>query len=256
MISGAIAGFIVLAFLFALLWKLSDSILLPEILPNVNLPEMFGLECERLEWKSPDGAGLRGWWIPAKSRTMSDRTIVCCHGWGTNSGDILPNTWFLALEGFNLFYFDFRGCGDSQRHGYSTLGFHEMQDLASALDFLKKTKPQFCRKLGVYGLSMGGVTVLSAAAHSEKAKVDAVAAEAPFISFSEVIRRYIKFHYGAPKLPFVHLYLAMLYLRTGWLDHESVSPRRTAGRFSAPHLFLIYGDQDYLAFPSDGNEII
>ena len=213
---------------------------------------MFGLDFEKVQWSSSDGARLKGWWVPAPQ--FSDKTVICCHGWGTNSGDILEQTWYLAKEGFNLFYMDFRGCGDSERWGLCSLGFYETQDLQSAVRYLRQTRPGLCRLFGVYGLSMGGVVALNIASKPEGSLISAIAAEAPFGSFNSSIGRYVKFHYGLPA--FVsRLFLLMLYARTGWADHEGVSPLRTAAHFGPPHLLLIYGDKDYLAHPSDGQAI-
>ncbi|MBI2070470.1 MAG: alpha/beta fold hydrolase [Elusimicrobia bacterium] len=238
----------------AVLWKYSSLILVPEILSSVNLPFMFGLVYEKVSFRAADGARLSGWWIPARSG-VSDKTIVCCHGWGTNSGDVLPFTWYLADEGFNLFYFDFRGCGESPRHGLSSLGFYETRDFSAALQWLRTTHPERCRFLGVYALSMGAVVGLNAASRPEGRTIAAIAAEAPFLSFRRTLSRYIGFHYGLPAFPFAWLYTALLYLRTALADHEGASPVNTARRFKASALLLIYGDRDYLAWPSDGRAI-
>lgn len=233
--------------------KGADMILVPDILPNINTPEHFGLSYEPVWFSSADGAKIHGWWIPTQNGT-SDKTIVLSHGWGTNRGDILPSTWYLAKEGFNLFYFDFRGCGDSPRHGCSSLGYFEQRDLKAALDFVRREKAAFSRRLGLFGLSLGAS--VSLAVSREQAGIECAFLEAPFSSFSEVIERYIKyFYWGVTKFPFIYSYLFLLRWRTGFADHEGVSPWRTAPQCRIPKALLVYGDQDWLATLSDGQRL-
>src|SRR5437762_586663 len=78
--------------------------------PLVVHPEDFGLSYEKVRFTTEDGIALVGWFIPAKTKT--DRAMILCHGWGTNKGEILTATRFLA-EKINLLYFDFRLCGQS-----------------------------------------------------------------------------------------------------------------------------------------------
>ncbi|MBI4063135.1 MAG: alpha/beta fold hydrolase [Elusimicrobia bacterium] len=255
--SGALFGGITIVGLAALgrwLWSLSYIILRPPITPSVNLPEMFGLSVEEVEFESEDGALLRGWWI-ASPKGDSDRTIVCCHGWGTNSGDVLPQTWYLNQEGFNLFYFDFRGCGRSPRRGLSSLGFYETRDLIGALKFIRRTYPRQCSRIGIYGLSMGAVTALAASATDQGSNIGAVAAEAPFFSFRWVVSRYMQFHYSIGWFPWDFIYTETLIWRLGRINQETASPIVTAARFKPPRLLLICGDRDYMAWPSDSKEI-
>lgn len=79
--------------------------------PLTARPEHFGLSCEPVDFQTTDGVRLRGWFIRADPD--SDRTILLCHGWGTNKGEILKSTHRLCRRGFNLLYFDFRCCGES-----------------------------------------------------------------------------------------------------------------------------------------------
>ena len=76
------------------------------------------------------------------------------HGWGTNKGDALENTYFLHELGYNLLYFDFRCSGESLGN-ISTVGYLEVEDFKAAMEFLKKHKPEQSQSIGVYGISMG-----------------------------------------------------------------------------------------------------
>ena len=73
-------------------------------------PHQFDLEHENVEFETEDGVTLRGWLIPSPSDTK--RTIIFCHGWGDDKGDMLDRFQFLYKD-FNLFFFDCRAHGDS-----------------------------------------------------------------------------------------------------------------------------------------------
>lgn len=233
-------------------YKLAEIIIRPPSVPNRMNPKNFGFDFEAVRFEGESGQQLSGWWIAAAA--PSPKTIICCHGWGTNRSDILPATEFLAKEGFNLFYFDFRGCGESPRWGYSSLGLVEAQDLAAAVRYLKTVRPDHCRWLGIYGLSMGGVAALGLAAGPQGNKIQAIVVESSYLSFKQVLERYIRIHFGLPEF-FALPYLAMLYWRTRPADHESGSPSATASKMQVPKLFLLYGKEDRLSPPSDAQAI-
>ncbi len=104
-------------------------------------------------FRSQDGLPLHGWWIPAAAPTS--RSVVVCHGIGTNSGNFLSGAPFLHRAGFNVLFFDFRGHGDSGGHTTS-FGFYEANDVHAACKYLQQ---QGQSKIALYGFSMGGAAV-------------------------------------------------------------------------------------------------
>ncbi|HBA60837.1 MAG TPA: hypothetical protein DCZ92_08460, partial [Elusimicrobia bacterium] len=102
-------------------------------------PEQYGLAFETVEFTTADGIRLRGWFIPAPGGEAG-RTVIFCHGWGSNRGEMLRDTHFLAEQGFNLLYFDFRASGESAG-AISSVGYLEMRDFDAAYDFLKLNRP-------------------------------------------------------------------------------------------------------------------
>ena len=52
-------------------------------------PDQFQLIHESVSLRTSDGVPLKGWFIPA--RNSSTRTILVCHGWGSNKGKVDPN---------------------------------------------------------------------------------------------------------------------------------------------------------------------
>ena len=52
----------------------------------MDLPEQFGLRYEKIAFTTPDGIELKGWFIPSPGDDK--RTLIMCHGWGDNKGEL------------------------------------------------------------------------------------------------------------------------------------------------------------------------
>ncbi|MCR4295948.1 MAG: alpha/beta hydrolase, partial [Elusimicrobia bacterium] len=88
------AAIVFAAAVYALCWWGAGIILHPPAMsPMWIFPEQFGLRYEKVAFKTRDGLELKGWFIPSTSGDK--RTIVMCHGWGDNKGELLKQTYFL-----------------------------------------------------------------------------------------------------------------------------------------------------------------
>ena len=146
-------------------------------------PDQFRLAHETIDFATADGVRLRGWFVPAPGGE-SGRTIIFCHGWCSNRGETLRDTYFLAEQGFNLFYFDFRASGES-KGSVSSVGYLETRDFDAAYEFLKVNRPHAAESVAVFGTSMGGsVAIYAAAKYPELA---CVVAENTFLSYNKVV---------------------------------------------------------------------
>lgn len=202
-------------------------------------PDDFGWRYEPVSFHSPDGFRLTGWFVPAAA--LSSVTLIILHGVGSNAGDMLLNTACLQRHGsWNLFYFNFRGHADSEGNRTS-LGPLELRDLGSALRFLKAHKPESCRRLGIYGHSLGAAVAIKGAA--EHPEIEAVAAESPFSSISKTVRHFSWIYYGIPYFPFVPLALAFASFRLG-MRIGDFAPAESIRRIAPRPLFLIHAERD------------
>jgi uncharacterized protein len=213
------------------------------------LPGAFGLGFENVSFAAADGVALKGWFV--SSPQGSDATLILCHGRGACRSDILPSTQHLASRGgYNLLYFDFRNHGESGGKATS-LGRLESLDLEAALDWLKKERPAKARRVGLFGMSMGGaVAILTAARRTEFA---AVAVESAFTSVNRSIVRFARLFYNVPAwaVPYT---LWWKRLRLGF-DAEKDSPEGFVARISPRPLLLLQGAQDLRMPPSEGERL-
>lgn len=220
--------------LFCAGWYGSDVVFHPRKMLKMEIwPDRFDLGFETVEFRTEDGLRLVGWLIPASQTT--DKTILCCHGWGDNKGDLLERVHFLAKK-FNLFLFDSRSHGESEGK-ITTLGSLEAIDVEAAFQFLAKARPRWAAHLGGLGLSMGASLILCAAARHKELK--ALVLEAPFASFNEIVHRW------ASDIPAPLLWATrkVIALRLG-LDPEPYSPVYQLAKMSARPTFFISGELD------------
>jgi dipeptidyl aminopeptidase/acylaminoacyl peptidase len=103
----------------------------------------------------PDGAG------PADRRAG----IVLCHGYTGVKDLYLPdNAEYLRRAGYAVLIFDYKGWGKSEGARTRLAPFSRVADSHAALDFLAAQEAVDEERLGLYGTSYGGATVIWTAA--------------------------------------------------------------------------------------------
>lgn len=229
------------ALLVYLSYSKSSEILQPARKAGLaHTPDQYKLAHEAVEFSTADGVRLKGWFIPAPGGE-SGRTIIFCHGWGSNRGEALRDTWFLAEQGFNLFYFDFRASGES-KGSVASVGYLETRDFDAAYEFLKNNRPHAAEAVGVFGTSMGGsVAVYAAAKYPE---ISCLLSENTFLSYERVVANWSWRRLKTPYFPLV--WLTLFFVRRKLKnDPEPYSPLYNAPKVKCPAMF-INGDQDDL----------
>lgn len=203
-------------------------------------PDQEGIPYENVTFKTTDHVQLKGWFITSPQE--SNKTIIFMHDWGMNRSDVFKKTYFLRDLGFNLFYFDFRALGESGGKT-SSVGYLELRDVKAALSFLKETRPQFCEKIGFYGLSLGGAVALCEAAQNPE--IACVVAEASYYSLRRIVSRWAWMRYHIPSFPLLPLILKYIRKNLG-VNPESYSPKYNIGKIAPRPIFLIHGRYDNL----------
>lgn len=147
-------------------------------------PGGFGYPFDHVTFNSADGILLDGWWIPAhwpgKSGTApagwGTRTVILCHGLGSNKGNDLIMGRDLPTHGYNVLSFDFRAHGASGGQ-ITSFGALERNDVLGAVHWARAKHRQQCKQLYGLGVSMGGAALIGAAADpgEDGQAIDAVA---------------------------------------------------------------------------------
>ena len=74
-------------------------------------PKSYNLDFRWIEFTSPDGIPLKGWYIPAEGTARG--TIIYCHGLNRTRIEMLPDAVFGHSLGYNGLLFDLRHQGMS-----------------------------------------------------------------------------------------------------------------------------------------------
>jgi pimeloyl-ACP methyl ester carboxylesterase len=106
-----------------------------------------------------DGTTREGWLFPG---LRGAPVIVVCHGYLAQRADVLTLVTALQDHQFNVFLFDFSGHGTSP--GHTTLGYQETSELRAAVEAISTRDDVDARRIGLWGVDMGGYAALEEAA--------------------------------------------------------------------------------------------
>src|SRR4051794_12302798 len=218
-----VLGYIAL-FPFALAYAFTHAA--PAVVPKVEL----GVAHENVSFKTRDGLTLRGWYVPSKNHAA----VIAAPG---RAGAQKPAR-VLIRHGYGVLLFDRRGEGESDGDP-NAFGWSADKDIEAAVAYLQ-TRPDVDRnRIGGIGLSVGGETLLQAAAESPGLKA-VVADGAGSRSLREDLARPGGGKWGEIPTSFVITAGTMLF------SNQSPPPnlRSIVGRIAPRPVLFIYGEHD------------
>jgi pimeloyl-ACP methyl ester carboxylesterase len=125
-------------------------------------------EAEEIRFRTVDGLTLCGCYLRATNSWKRQGVILFGLEYASNRWSCLPYCEHLLAAGFDVFTFECRNQGDSDRQpGYEPLQWvtnHEVEDFQAALSYLKSRSDGDSRGIGFFGISKGGGAGLLAAA--------------------------------------------------------------------------------------------
>jgi dipeptidyl aminopeptidase/acylaminoacyl peptidase len=200
-------------------------------------PTTYGMAYDNITFKTADKAQLtiRGWWIP---RQDSKRVLIMVHAKDGTRTFLLPLSYRLWQEGFNILLFDTRGQGQSEGDRYS-FGYHEKFDVVGAVNFVKAKgfQPQ---SIGVVGWSMGAAISLQAMAETPDIKAGVM--ESSFGNLERVILHSFNPATGLPEFFYPGVKLAALLFDD--IDISRTNPQEDFPRLGDRKIFLIHTQND------------
>lgn len=190
---------------------------------------------EDVWFQSADGTKLHGWFMPAAaSRNDPTNTprpaILHVHGNAGNVDSHESFSRFLTRHGFHVLVFDYRGYGRSDdrrinRHALLT-------DTNAAFAYLRTRDDVDAANIGIFGVSLGGVFALHAAA--DNPDVRAIATASAFSTWAGVA------HDLAPVLGPI-------------LMPRGLEPAAAARRLGTRPYLILHGMQDEIINPRHAN---
>lgn len=221
--------------------------------PVTQTPAAFGLNFREVTFPSrEDHLTLRGWFMPGilpDGRLTTRRTLILVHGLHSNRAAplLLGLSAALARRGFAILDFDLRGHGQSASAPLS-LGYFEQRDVLGAVDFLHSGPLPYPelgrpRAIGGWGDSMGGATMLLAAAHEPA--IQAVVTDSAFAAIVPLLKE-------ESNIPFMFVPSVLTATRVLYgIDYSAVRPVDVVTSIAPRPIFFIQGTADTIVPPDN-----
>ena len=170
----------------------------------VQTPRDYGVTSETVEFRPPDQPiTLRAWWMPSEPAKAA---IILVHGGDDNRSlpyaDGLKLARDLVAHDYAVLAVDLRNYGESDASPEGvTFGDAESNDVIGAMNYLARRSPDL--RYGAVGFSMGGETVLYAAARDRR--LEAVVTTDTFAEVRPVAPSFLSASTGLPRLLVVPL---------------------------------------------------
>ncbi len=170
-------------------------------------------------------------------------TVIVCHGYGAQRGDVLTLVTALQEHQFNVFLFDFMGHGTVP--GVTTLGYRETGELRWAMQYLSTRDDVDPRHFGMWGTDMGGYAVLEVA--STDKRVAAFAVEDPYGDPRDMVRIQVK-NSGLQAIPYVERFVDIGFRAYNYPRRkEPPVLTRLSATAGIPKLFILADDRPVLS---------
>ncbi|HAJ69939.1 MAG: alpha/beta hydrolase [Alkalibacterium gilvum] len=196
------------------------------------------VEKDVLIQQATDGLLLSGQFIPAKEK--SKKVAIIAHGYSGSNRDMAPWAKLFYDLGFNLLLPDARGHGESEGD-YIGFGWHERKDYTL---WIEQMIARFGdeAEIALYGLSMGGATVMNVSGENLPKNVKAIVEDCGYSSVSKEMAHQLKTMYKLPQYPLIPLTSFVTKLKAGFWFGEA-NPQVQVQNSQTPMLF-IHGEKD------------
>jgi pimeloyl-ACP methyl ester carboxylesterase len=214
--------------------------------PTSAIPsKTFDPNCQVLTISMPDAVSLEAWYC---NRGPETPLVIMFHGYMAEKTCLIKDAQALLELGCSVLLVDFRGSGGSSE-SYTTIGIHEAEDVAAAVNYAKASLPHSSTVL--LGKSMGAVAILRAA-HLQTIEPDAVILEAVFDTLLHTIQNRFAVM-GAPAFPGAELLIFWGGIQWNFngFNHNPVD---YAPSLTCPSLFM-HGNDDPRARLSEGKSV-
>jgi uncharacterized protein len=208
--------------------------------PALN-PGTLGLAYEDVRFPArEDGLQIAGWYIPSE---QNQQAIILVHGRDNSRSNGFVDHFVnfagsLHQAGFSVLLIDLRGHGESADARF-TFGIKERWDVEGAVDWLEEQGYQ-PGKIGVLGYSLGGASVIGAAA--EEQDIGAIWVDSSFADIASVIERNWQTESGLPQV-FVYSAEWMIRVLYGY-DIAASRPVDEIGAIAPRPVFIAHCQQD------------
>ncbi len=196
-------------------------------------PRNHDIPYEEVRFRGPAGM-IAAWYLPG----TNGRTLIGLHGIADNRQQWLAPAIDLQRRGYASLLMDFRAHGESEGR-FSSYGDLETGDIAAAVEYLRKRGDVDMHRVGLMGLSLGGIAAIIAAARLPH--IRAIVAEAAFADLLDDLGiAFTRFTGGVPAYPFANIAVFWGQIFTG-ARLSRIRPSAVIAQI-APRPVFIIGD--------------
>lgn len=196
------------------------------------------IEREEVSIESEDGLKLSGIYIEGDPN--SEKVAILAHGYAGNLEQMAPYVKLYHDMGFNVLVPDARGHGTSEGD-YIGFGWHERNDYLQWIQ-LMLDKVGTDAELALFGISMGGATVMNVSGEELPDNVKVIVEDCGYSSLNGELAYQLKDMYDLPEFPLIPVTSLVTKIRSGYWFGEA----DTVGQIkknTVPMLF-IHGEND------------
>lgn len=228
---------VLIAIIVASALKLADALHPPRTIPQGKTLRKYEIDYRPVDLITEDGIRLAAWYTPPQNGAV----ILLAHGYGNKRPE-----WVYALlarKKYGVLAWDARAHGESDGN-ISTIGYLEVFDVKAALEYVR-TQPDV-EHIGAWGGSMGGATIIRAAA--EFPQIEAVFVDSSFTSLED------EFNYLVP-YPVINPVAKFIVTSGTGLNLDQVNPLDDIVRISPRPVYIVQGMADAVAPPDSGEKL-
>jgi len=209
----------------------------PRIIPPGNTLRKFNIPYQSLDLITEDGIRLSAWYTPPRNGAV----ILLAHSYGDNRPEWVYE--MLAKKGYGILAWDARAHGESDGK-ISTIGYLEVLDVKAALKYVL-TQPDV-KHIGAWGGSMGGATIIRAAA--DFPEIEALWVDSSFASLND------EFDFLVP-YPIINPVAKLIANAETGIRLDQVDPLEDIAKISPRPVYIVHGTGDTMAPPNAGRKL-
>jgi fermentation-respiration switch protein FrsA (DUF1100 family) len=228
---------VVIAIVVASAIELNDVLHPPRTVPEGKTLRKYKIDYQPVDLITEDGVRLAAWYTPPQNGAV----ILVAHGYGNKRPE-----WVYALlarKKYGVLAWDARAHGESEG-SISTIGYLEVLDVKAALEYAQ-SQPGV-EHIGAWGGSMGGATIIRAAARFPE--IEAVFVDSSFSSLEEEFDHLVPY-------PVINPVARFLILAGTGFQLENVSPLNDIAQISPRPVYIVQGMGDVVAPPDSGEKL-
>jgi fermentation-respiration switch protein FrsA (DUF1100 family) len=179
----------------------------------------FKDEKNRSYWEltATDGLKLKAIYLPADKQT--DKNVIMAHGYMGNAETMASYAKMYHDLGYNVLVPDARGHGKSEGD-YIGFGWPERKDYLQWIDQVL-TKNGQSAQITLYGISMGGATVMMTSGEKLPKNVKAIVEDCGYATVNEELAGQLKELFNLPAFPLIPVTSLITKIRAGYFFGEA-----------------------------------